>query len=70
MNLKKLKKPENKNVLGEKPKRGRKSGRYLTASLRVGLTEEEMEKIRELSEERGSSYSHIVRSLLKEAGHI
>lgn len=70
MDFNDLKKPSSKGVLLEKPKRGRKTGRKLSASMRLGLTEAEMEKIRELSEERGASYSHTVRSLLKEAGHI
>ena len=70
MDFKKLKKPESKNVLAEKPKRGRKTGRKLSASMRLGLTEPEMEKIIKLAEERGASYSHTVRSLLKEGGHI
>ena len=70
MNLNDLKKPENKNILEKTQKRGRKPGLKLTCTIRLGLTRAEMDEIIKISEERGASYSHTVRSLLKEGGHI
>ena len=65
-----LKKPESKNVLAKPQKRGRKPGLKLNCTIRLGLTRAEMDEIIKISEERGASYSHTVRSLLKEGGHI
>jgi len=64
------KEPESRNILGKKNRRGRPDGQKLTATIRLGLTEAEMDKIIKLAEKLGATYSHTVRSLLKEGGHI
>ena len=72
IDLKKLKKPESKNILTEKPKPGNRTGTGmgLTAHIRLGLTSFEKDQIVKLACQRGISQSQIVRMLLREGGHI
>ena len=69
-NFKNLKTPESKGVLAEKTKLGRPPKQNITASIRVGMTEAEKDKIIKLAVEQGRSYSQMVWILLKQGGHI
>ena len=70
MDFNKLKKPESKGVLSKKNKLGRPKGKTINATIRVGFTGEEYDKIAEIAAETGRSLSQTVRFLLKDNGCV